>query len=218
MPPNPSKIELINSGFALLCRFIAESPEPHHFETLESWLDGESEAIEMCGLPMLRQVVVALVQYASTIAEPAQPGSEAFENLQTAAIVLARLREHFLEASELYVAEVVVRRKLPDRDYALSVAEFAAARFPNDWACQCGLANTLRDLGRPDDALQAAERAFALDPREGAPLFDAGQAFLEAGRPTDAAAVFERVLGSFPAYPGAAEALRAARERAAALG
>lgn len=200
-----SKTALMDRGFGILCRFIVQSPTPSHFLTLQSWLEGD--AIAVCGLPMLRQVIVALVEYAESLELPIDPESEAAENLPIAVSVLSAIREHYPDASETYVAEVFVRRRLPEPAGALCVAELAVARFPSDWACLCGLAGALRDVGRLDEAFSYAERALAANDADGAPLYDAARAYLEAGRPADGVRVFERLLKLFPDYPDAARVL-----------
>jgi tetratricopeptide (TPR) repeat protein len=105
--------------------------------------------------------------------------------------------------AEAYPALVRLRRAIEDRWGALTAAQEAAGRFPENPDAWMLLGEAFQMVFRQHDALIAFEQVLALEERPDAALA-AGDLYRRAGRHAEAAARFARAY----AAGGGAEALR----------
>ncbi|HET9934285.1 MAG TPA: tetratricopeptide repeat protein [Polyangiaceae bacterium] len=190
-------------AIALLRHVIIAAPSLECMVWVRDWLS--PSAIRQLGLRELLSPLVAFVKLWTELPLRLDPGDARYPNVRATADVLARVRAEFPAEAPLYVAELVLLRRLGDAQAALALARSAVGRFPEDWAVLVTVQNVERDAKNPDAALSYARRALQVLPRDGSPLHDAAWAYWEAKRPSDALALFEELLEEFPDYPLSAD-------------
>lgn len=185
-------------AITLVRHVVSAAPSLSCVGWLSSWLTPAN--IRRLGLAELKGPLVALVKLWANV-PVGVPTDPRLPNVRATAEAIALVRHEFPGQAPLYLAELVVRRRLNEPEISRALATEAARRFPDDWAVLVSALSAERDAKQPDAALAYARRAIAVSRADGSPLHDASLAYAEAERESEARQLLLELLDDFPDYP-----------------
>ncbi|HTM23246.1 MAG TPA: tetratricopeptide repeat protein [Kofleriaceae bacterium] len=194
----------------LVGQVVVVRPDVPYLHWVEWWV-AQPGVLQGFAFDQLAPMIVVPAAKLAGGCPPATPSDDPrYPNLQAAARLVHMVRGLHPNESFGYFTGSMLSRRLGMFDDALLLAQHAYQLEPS-WRSAIGVANTYKDMGRPDDAITWFRKALSHDPEDVSAHLDIGDTLLKANRLNDAIAEYEKVLKKQDGHPWAKASIHYAK-------